>query len=104
MLIEPASEPFVGAHIVMTAPSLLPLLDRHRVVLCVGSGGVGKTTVTAALGLAAAQRGKRVLCLTIDPAKRLANSLGLRAHDRRRSRWSTPALFRATPASRSRAA
>jgi anion-transporting ArsA/GET3 family ATPase len=42
----------------------------------VGSGGVGKTTVTAALGLAAAQRGKRVLCLTIDPAKRLANSLG----------------------------
>jgi anion-transporting ArsA/GET3 family ATPase len=38
---------------------------------------VGKTTVTAALGLAAAQRGKRVLCLTIDPAKRLANSLGL---------------------------
>ncbi|MCA9597088.1 MAG: ArsA family ATPase [Myxococcales bacterium] len=46
-------------------------------VLCVGSGGVGKTTITAALGLAAAQRGQRVLCLTIDPAKRLANSLGL---------------------------
>jgi anion-transporting ArsA/GET3 family ATPase len=57
--------------------SLTPLTDRHRVILCVGSGGVGKTTVTAALGLAAAQRGKRVLCLTIDPAKRLANSLGL---------------------------
>ncbi len=57
--------------------SLAQLFDRHRVVLCVGSGGVGKTTVTAALGLAAAQRGKRVLCLTIDPAKRLANSLGL---------------------------
>jgi len=61
----------------MSAPTLTPLLDRHRVVLCVGSGGVGKTTVTAALGLAAAARGKRVLCLTIDPAKRLANSLGL---------------------------
>ncbi len=61
----------------MTAPTLTPLLERHRVVLCVGSGGVGKTTVTAALGLAAAERGKRVLCLTIDPAKRLANSLGL---------------------------
>ena len=57
--------------------SLRPLLDDHRVVLCVGSGGVGKTTITAALGLAAAQRGQRVLCLTIDPAKRLANSLGL---------------------------
>jgi anion-transporting ArsA/GET3 family ATPase len=49
------------------------------VILCVGSGGVGKTTTTAALGLAAAIRGKRVLCLTIDPAKRLANSLGLSA-------------------------
>jgi anion-transporting ArsA/GET3 family ATPase len=61
----------------MTAPSLNPLLDRHHVVLCVGSGGVGKTTITAALGLAAADRGKRVLCLTIDPAKRLAQSLGL---------------------------
>jgi anion-transporting ArsA/GET3 family ATPase len=43
----------------------------------VGCGGVGKTTTCAALGLAAAQQGKRVLCLTIDPAKRLAQSLGL---------------------------
>lgn len=57
--------------------SLKPLLDSRRVVLCVGCGGVGKTTVSAALGLAAALRGQRVLCLTIDPAKRLANSLGL---------------------------
>ena len=48
-------------------------------ILCVGSGGVGKTTTAAALGLAAAMRGKNVLCLTIDPAKRLANSLGLEA-------------------------
>jgi anion-transporting ArsA/GET3 family ATPase len=56
--------------------SLLPILESHRVVVCVGSGGVGKTTVAAALSLAAAKRGKRVLCLTIDPAKRLANSLG----------------------------
>ncbi|NUQ79958.1 MAG: ArsA family ATPase [Polyangiaceae bacterium] len=47
-------------------------------ILCVGCGGVGKTTTTAALGLAAARRGKRVLCLTIDPARRLAQSLGLR--------------------------
>ncbi len=46
-------------------------------VLCVGCGGVGKTTTCAALGLAAARRGKRVLCLTIDPARRLAESLGI---------------------------
>jgi len=53
------------------------LLEQKRVILCVGSGGVGKTTTSAALALAAARRGKRVICLTIDPAKRLANSLGL---------------------------
>ena len=57
--------------------SLNELLDSHRVVVCVGSGGVGKTTTAASLGLAAACRAKRVLVLTIDPAKRLANSLGL---------------------------
>lgn len=56
---------------------LAKLLETRRVVLCVGSGGVGKTTTTAALGLAAAMAGKRVLCLTIDPAHRLAQSLGL---------------------------
>src|SRR5688500_18873047 len=56
---------------------LASLLDTRRVILCVGCGGVGKTTTTAALGLAAARRGKRVLCLTIDPARRLAQSLGL---------------------------
>jgi anion-transporting ArsA/GET3 family ATPase len=61
----------------MGAPSLSGLLDSRRVILCVGCGGVGKTTVAAALGLAAARRGKRALTLTIDPAKRLANSLGL---------------------------
>jgi len=52
-------------------------LSSRRVILCVGSGGVGKTTTTAALGLAAAALGKRALCLTIDPAHRLAESLGL---------------------------
>ncbi len=56
---------------------LAPLLERHRVLVCVGSGGVGKTTVAAALALAAAKRGRRTLCLTIDPARRLAGSLGL---------------------------
>jgi len=60
-----------------TPAGLGSLLDTRRVILCVGCGGVGKTTTTAALGLAAARRGKRVLCLTIDPARRLSQSLGL---------------------------
>ena len=60
-----------------TPSGLGSLLDTRRVILCVGCGGVGKTTTTAALGLAAARRGKRVLCLTIDPARRLSQSLGL---------------------------
>ncbi len=46
-------------------------------MLSVGCGGVGKTTTTAALAVAAALRGKRVLCMTIDPARRLSQSLGL---------------------------
>jgi anion-transporting ArsA/GET3 family ATPase len=57
--------------------SLRPLLESRRIVLCVGSGGVGKTTTAAALGLSAALLGKRTLCLTVDPAHRLAESLGL---------------------------
>ncbi len=56
---------------------LSDLIRKHRVLVCVGSGGVGKTTVAAALALAAAHSGKRTLCLTIDPARRLATSLGL---------------------------
>ncbi len=58
--------------------SLGDLLTSRRVVITVGCGGVGKTTVAASLALAAARSGRRVLCLTIDPAKRLATSLGLR--------------------------
>jgi len=57
--------------------SLADVLASHRVIVCVGSGGVGKTTTSAALAVHAAMQGRRVLCLTIDPAKRLANSLGL---------------------------
>ena len=59
------------------AVSLNDLLSSHRVVVCVGCGGVGKTTTAASLAVSAAMAGRRVLCLTIDPAKRLANSLGL---------------------------
>lgn len=54
-----------------------PLLQDARLVVCVGSGGVGKTTTSAALALRAAIEGQRVLVLTIDPAKRLANAMGL---------------------------
>jgi anion-transporting ArsA/GET3 family ATPase len=55
------------------------LLDDRsiRVIVCCGSGGVGKTTTAAALGLRAADRGRNVVVLTIDPARRLAQSLGL---------------------------
>src|SRR5213083_2026114 len=56
-----------------------PLLDdpETRIVVCCGSGGVGKTTTAAALGLRAAERGRHAVVLTIDPARRLAQSLGL---------------------------
>ncbi|MGD0676050.1 MAG: ArsA-related P-loop ATPase [Polyangiaceae bacterium] len=53
------------------------LVVSRRVLVAVGAGGVGKTTTAAALGLAGAARGRRVLCLTIDPARRLAEALGL---------------------------
>lgn len=53
------------------------VLDGADVVVCCGSGGVGKTTVAAAIGLAAARAGRRVVVVTIDPARRLADALGL---------------------------
>ena len=55
------------------------LLDNRatRVVVCCGAGGVGKTTTAAALALRSAERGRSVVVLTIDPARRLAQSLGL---------------------------
>lgn len=56
---------------------LSTLLLERRVVVVAGAGGVGKTTIAAALSLAAADSGRRVLCLTIDPAKRLFDRLGL---------------------------
>lgn len=63
----------------ITPVQFLQIIQTHRVIVCVGSGGVGKTTTSAAIGLLAAQHGKNVLCLTIDPARRLAQSLGLDA-------------------------
>jgi len=61
----------------VTGLDLEKLFGRKRILICCGSGGIGKTTVSAALGLQATLTGKTVLALTIDPAKRLADSLGM---------------------------
>jgi anion-transporting ArsA/GET3 family ATPase len=53
------------------------LLRTRRVIVCCGAGGVGKTTTAAALSLAAARAGRKVLVLTIDPSRRLAETLGV---------------------------
>ena len=76
----------LGSHAARTqAPpmDLAALLDDPdtRIVVCCGAGGVGKTTTSAALALAAAEAGRSVVVLTIDPARRLAQSLGLEELD-----------------------
>lgn len=58
--------------------SLEYLVRTRRIFVCAGTGGVGKTSVSAALGLGAARRGHRVLVLTIDPSRRLAEALSVR--------------------------
>ena len=60
---------------------LRPVVAERHVVVCTGAGGVGKTTTAAALALGAARAGRRSIVLTIDPAHRLAQSLGLRTLD-----------------------
>ena len=72
-----------------TGPTTAPALDIDAllddrgtgIIVCCGSGGVGKTTVSAALALRAAERGRRVVVLTIDPARRLAQSMGIEELD-----------------------
>ena len=54
---------------------------RTRIIVCCGSGGVGKTTAAAAIGLRGAERGRQVCVLTVDPARRLAQSMGLTSLD-----------------------
>ncbi|NUN13282.1 MAG: ArsA family ATPase [Myxococcales bacterium] len=58
-------------------PKLDTIIQTSRVIICVGPGGVGKTTTAAAIALRAARFGRKVLVLTVDPARRLANSLGM---------------------------
>src|SRR5271166_4270868 len=70
-------------------PRQPPVLDvdrliddrRTRTIVCCGSGGVGKTTIAAAIGLRAAQHGRHVVVLTVDPARRLAQAMGLTSLD-----------------------
>jgi anion-transporting ArsA/GET3 family ATPase len=66
-----------GDWAVVTGFDVDELLDTAAIVVCCGAGGVGKTTTAAALALRAAERGRRVCVLTIDPARRLAQSMGL---------------------------
>ncbi|MCE3555587.1 ArsA family ATPase [Pseudonocardia sp. RS11V-5] len=68
--MSPATPPVLDADALIDDPDT-------RIVVCCGSGGVGKTTTAAALALRAAERGRTVVVLTIDPAKRLAQALGL---------------------------
>lgn len=65
----------------MTANPIDALLDGHRVLICTGTGGVGKTTCSAALARRAARQGRHVAVLTIDPARRLADALGITPDD-----------------------
>ncbi len=58
-------------------PGAGDVIDVSTVIVCCGSGGVGKTTTAAVLGLEAARRGRRAVVVTIDPARRLADALGL---------------------------
>jgi len=81
------------------AASHPPVLDvdrliddrRTRIIVCCGSGGVGKTTIAAAIGLRAAEHGRHAVVLTVDPARRLAQSMGLTSLD------NTPRLVHGVP-------
>jgi anion-transporting ArsA/GET3 family ATPase len=72
--------------------SLDDLVRTQKVIVCVGSGGVGKTTMSAAIAMKAAELGQRVCVLTIDPARRLASAMGLTALSNTESRIATDRL------------
>jgi anion-transporting ArsA/GET3 family ATPase len=61
--------------------TLADLIAERKIIVCVGSGGVGKTTTAAAIGVAAARQGRRTVVLTVDPALRLKDALGIATLD-----------------------
>ncbi|MET0921317.1 MAG: ArsA-related P-loop ATPase [Acidimicrobiia bacterium] len=72
--------------------SISDIVGERRIVVCCGTGGVGKTTTSAAIAIEGARRGRNAVVVTIDPAKRLAQALGLEtlsntAHEIPRERW-----------------
>jgi anion-transporting ArsA/GET3 family ATPase len=72
--------------------SVADIVEHRHIVICCGTGGVGKTTTAATLAIEGARRGRDTVVVTIDPAKRLANTLGLEhlsntAHEVPRDRW-----------------
>jgi anion-transporting ArsA/GET3 family ATPase len=71
--------PLIATHDPRKVLDVDALLDdrRRSIIVCCGAGGVGKTTTSAALALRAAERGRKVVVLTIDPARRLAQSMGV---------------------------
>jgi anion-transporting ArsA/GET3 family ATPase len=75
--------PLIAAHDPQEVLDVDALLDdpERGIIVCCGSGGVGKTTTSAALALRAAERGRKVVVLTIDPARRLAQSMGIETLD-----------------------
>jgi anion-transporting ArsA/GET3 family ATPase len=75
-------------------PAVGDILEGKEVCICAGSGGVGKTTTSAAIATGMAARGMKVCVLTIDPAKRLADSLGLEEMGNQATRVD-PSLFEA---------
>ena len=80
---NPRVGPMTAHHQAVPRLEVDALLDdpKRRIIVCCGSGGVGKTTTAASLALRAAERGRKVVVLTIDPARRLAQSMGIEALD-----------------------
>lgn len=74
---DPASSGSASSGAGGAGTGLSGLIAQRRVLVCCGPGGVGKTTVAAGLGVAAAAAGRRAVVVTIDPARRLADAIGI---------------------------